>query len=393
MNWRRLLALCTGLLVVVCLPSASPAECPICGQPTVTLSERYARADVALLVEWVSTRPASEKKSDSTTYVIVQAPRGGERAFKPGRRLTIDGYHAGKPGSLVFLMGNENEAGKVQWDHPPLDVTETSFQYIIQAPSGELPTVKRLEYFVRFLEYPDYTIANDAFGEFVNASAADIAAMAGKLPREKIRRWLLDPRISPGRQAGYGLMLGLCGKPEDAGLLEERILDENEERRTGIEGLMVGLMLLKGEPALELLDRSFASKSDSSDGDVFSVITAIRYFWTYGNGSIARPRMVAVMRRFLRDPRVNESAIVDLARWKAWEIQEELRHLYVETDRADEKTRSAIIGYMLAATKDIPQNPDQELPPHAQLAHQALAEFRARDPKLVAKVESGFPSS
>ncbi|HTI50759.1 MAG TPA: hypothetical protein VL475_07405, partial [Planctomycetaceae bacterium] len=177
-------------LVITCLLVGNrPARaCPICGQPTVTLSERYARADAALLVEWVSARPAREGKPDSTTYEIVEVSRAGTETWKKGERLTVEGFHAGKSGNLVFLLGNKTPAGPIKWDHPPLDVTETSFQYIVQAPSPETPRTKRLEYFLRFLEFPDVTIANDAFGEFANAPAEDIFAVAAKLPREKLRR-------------------------------------------------------------------------------------------------------------------------------------------------------------------------------------------------------------
>ena len=41
-----------------------------------------------------------------------------------------------------------------------LAVSETSFQYIVQAPSPEAPAEKRLGYFVKFLEFPDLAIAS-----------------------------------------------------------------------------------------------------------------------------------------------------------------------------------------------------------------------------------------
>src|ERR1700681_2865400 len=60
-----------GLAFVVFAGSAALA-CPICGQPTITLPERLARADVALLVEWVSAQSAQGTAAESTTYEIVQ---------------------------------------------------------------------------------------------------------------------------------------------------------------------------------------------------------------------------------------------------------------------------------------------------------------------------------
>lgn len=364
--------------------------CPICGQPTVTLAERYARADAALLVEWVSAHPARDGQPDSTTYEIVEVPRGGPGTWKKGGRLTVEGFHAGKSGSLVFLLGNKTAAGPVKWDHPPLDVTETSFQYIVQAPGPEAPRVKRLEYFVRFLEFPDVTIANDAFGEFANAPAEDIFAVAGKLPREKLRRWLLDEKTPPGRQAGYGLMLGLCGKEADARLLRERILDDSGERRIGIEGVIVGYLLLTGEEGLQMLEKARLQSAAQEDGEIFPVQVALRYFWTYGKGRIPRARLEEAMRMLVSHPTFAESAITDLARWKDWGIQKRLAGLYGTKGYDDERTRTAIIGFMIASTKDVPKDADTALPPHAVAGAEILRELRARDPALVAKAEKFF---
>jgi hypothetical protein len=369
---------------------AAARACPICGQPTVTLAERYARADAALLVEWVSAQPAREGKSDFTTYEIVEVSRRGKGTWKKGERLSVEGFHAGKPGSLVFLLGNKTAAGPIKWDHPPLDVTETSFQYIVQAPGPEAPLTKRLAYFVRFLEFPDVTIANDAFGEFANAPADDIFAVAGKLPREKLRRWLLDEKTPLGRQAGYGLMLGLCGNAADAPLLEARILDDSGERRIGIEGLIVGYLLLTGEKGLQVVEKARLSGAHQEEGEIFPVQVALRYFWTYGKGRIPRDRLEAAMRRLVDHPTFAESAITDLARWKDWSIQKRLAALYGTNGYDDERTRTAIIGYMIASTKDVPKDAGDALPPHAVEGAEILKQFRAKDPALVAKTEKFF---
>jgi hypothetical protein len=393
--------------LILCLAHGAHA-CPICGQPTVTLAERYARADTALLVEWVSTKADDEGIPDSTTYEIAQVQRAAEGAFEKGERITVDGYHAGKSGSLVLLLGNKTDKGAIKWDYPPLDVTETSFQYVIQAPSPETPRTRRLEYFVRFLEYPDLTIANDAFAEFVNAPSADIFAVASKLPREKLRRWLLDEKTPLNRQAGYGLMLGLCGKKSDgkksngeksdAALLEGRILDESEDRRAGIEGLIVGYLLLTGEKGLERLEATRIRNSRDEPGEAYPVQQALRYFWTYCHDRISRDRVQQAMRHLLSDPTFTENVVVDLARWKDWEIMADLIRLYSLPEYDDPKIKTAIIGFMIAATKDVPKStttevpkvPKEPLPRHATEAAEYLRILTAKDPKLVRRAEQTF---
>src|SRR5262249_44979026 len=154
-------------------------------------AERYARADAALLVEWVSATPAKGKAPEKTTYEIVQAPRDPAGTYKVGERLEVERYAAGKAGNLFLLLGKKGEELGVKWEEA-VPVSETSYQYVVQAPSLETAPEKRLTYFVKFLEYPDLTIANDAFGQFVNAPTKDIVAVADKLPRDNLRRWLSD---------------------------------------------------------------------------------------------------------------------------------------------------------------------------------------------------------
>lgn len=378
-------------VVVLILVGLRTAEaCPICGQPTVTLSERYARAEAALLVSWVSAKVSDAEKVDSTTYEIVEISRAGDGKWKKGERLTVDGYHEGKPGSLVLLMGNKTESGKIKWDNPPVDVSETSYQYIIQAPSPEISISKRLEYFVRFLEYPDPTIANDAFSEFVNAPAEEIAAVASKFPREKLRRWLVDEKLPLARQAGYGLMLGHCGNSDDARFLEKRILDTSGERRFGIEGLMVGYLLLTKEAGLEVIERTKLRNAMGNEGEALAAQVAIRYFWTYGNGSIPRFRLVTAIRILLDNPTLSLTALTDLTRWKDWELQPRLMELYGTKGYDDAEMKTAIINFLIASTKDVPKGAES-VPEHAREAEEFLSRLRERDPKLVAQAEKFFP--
>ena len=158
-----------GLVVAfACGLPAVVTACPICGVPTITLAERYARADTALLVEWVSATAAKGKTAESTTYEIVQVQRDPEDAYRKGERLDVEKFSAGKAGNLFLLLGRKDEKLGIKWEEA-LPVSETSFQYVVQAPSPETAGDKRLPYFVKFLEFPDLTIANDAFGQFVNA--------------------------------------------------------------------------------------------------------------------------------------------------------------------------------------------------------------------------------
>ena len=375
------------------------AACPICGQPTITLSERYARADVALLVEWVSAKTAQGKTPESTTYEIVQVQRDSATTYKPRTRLSIERYIEGKSGNLYFLLGRKDDELGIRWDEPALPVSETSFQYVIQAPSPEAAAETRLAYFVKFLEFADLAIANDAFAEFVNAPTKDIVAIADKLPRDKLRRWLANPATPVNRQAGYGLMLGLCGGPDDARFLSQRIINADPERPFGLDGLTFGYLLLAGEEGLTMIEKSRLANPRVADGDLYPAIKAIEYYWSSGNGRIPKARLQAAMQLLLDRPALAETAITTLARWKDWSVQARLMQLYGTKDYDVESTKKVIIGYMIASTKDIPKaSPandapvnDRDSPPrHVVVGLKNLEELRQREPKLVVEAEKFF---
>lgn len=393
-NLRRFSVLCravvAGFALLALSSAASVTACPICGQPTITLTERLARADVALLVEWVSAKPAKDAAAESTTYEIVQVHRDALEKYKVGETVSVNQLTSGKAGNLFLLMGQKDEKLGVKWElGPALAVSETSYQYIIQAPSSETPAEKRLAYFIKFLEFPDLTIANDAFAQFVNAPTKDIYAVASKLPREKLRAWLGDPKTPVNRRSGYGLMLGMCGNADDARFLAQQIAATDADNSSGIEGITFGYLLLGGEGALATIEKTRLANQDLSDGEVYAAALAIRYFWSYGNGTISLARMREAMRQLLDRPALAEIAIVDLARWKDWSLQARLMDLYKSEDQADRKLKEAIIHYMIACTKDVPKE-GKESPAHVAAAKKHLAELRALDPQLVASGEKNF---
>jgi len=378
-----------ALALIFSVGSAALA-CPICGQPTITLPERLARADVALLVEWVSAKPAKDAAAESTTYEVVQAHRDGTGKFQVGESVTVGQLTPGKAGNLFLLMGQKDDKLGIKWEiGPALAVTETSYQYIIQAPSPEAPAEKRLAYFVKFLEFPDLTIANDAFSQFVNAPTKDIAAVAGKLPRERIRNWLADPNTPVTRQSGYGLMLGLCGGPDEARFLERQIANIDPERQIGIEGVMFGYLLLAGEQGLAVIEKAYLANPRASDDKVYPAYQATRYYWSYGNGKISRPRLQKAMRNLLDQQTYSELAIITLAEWKDWSLHERLMQLYGSRSQSESSTKTTIIKYMIASTKDVAKD-ERELPAHAVAGRKCLDELRERDPKLVAATEKYF---
>lgn len=384
--------------------------CPFCSAPSLTLSEQLTAADAAVLVQWVDGKMPTEKSAGTTTYSIVEVSRG-PKDLKKDEKLTVPRYRAGKKGDLFLLFGTKEK--EIDWSSP-LEVTEATYQYIVQAPSPESPTTKRLEYFLKFLEYSDQLVSNDAYGEFANAPYEDIVKIRDKMDREKIRKWVAASETSPTRLGLYGLLLGLCGNDKDALLMRAKIEEETQDFRLGIDGLISGYLLLTGEKGLEAIDKSKLSNKKAPFSETYAAMQALRFMWTYGNGRISKERLRQSMRELLDRPELADLVVADLARWEDWSVQERLMKLYGEGDYAIPSVKRAIVRYLLTAAKvqppkvevaktDEPKegeakkdepaavkpNPD-ELPESAVQARANLDKLREKDLKTVKEAERFF---
>ena len=437
--WKFLAAITAVAFLMTTAAASAARSCPFCSAPSLTLAEQMAQADAAVLVQWVGGKKATDKTAGETVYEIRQIVRNHKNELKVEGRVTLPRYRESKVGDLFLLVGSKGTT--IEWASP-LEVTETSFNYVAQAPSPEVPMSKRLAYYVKFLEYPDQMISNDAYGEFANAPYADITQLSEKLPREKVRGWITNKETPATRMGLYGLLIGLCGNQDDSKVLEKKILEKTEDFRLGIDGLMSGYLLLTGDKGLSVLDEHKLKNRDVPFSETYAAMQALRFMWKYSEGRIEKSRLRASMRILLDRPELADLVIADLARWKDWEIQDRLMELYVLAlasdsndkgdDEADDKgnneaddraadlqkaleciaardpkmkvdvaepfnvpsIKRAIIRYMLVSTKDVPDEAtsgeDSVIPEHATKGKKYVDVLRQLDPKTVAQAERFF---
>jgi len=381
-----------SILAVVsatCWPVNRAEACPFCGAAQMTLSEQLAAADAAVLVQWSSGVKDEADKPGTTTYQIKEVVKGPKTTTKE-QKITLDRFRAAKPGELFFILGTDMGEGKgVEWGSP-LEVTETSYQYMAQAPSPEAPPAKRLAYFLKFLEFSDPIISNDAFAEFANAQYKDVEQLASQLPRDLIRKWINNPETQATRLGLYGMMIGLCGDDSDAEMLEKRILVKTDEFRLGIDGLMGGYLLIKKDKGLDVLDEHKLKNKKIPFSETFAAMQALRFMWTYGTGRIEPERLRQSMRILLERPEMADLVIADLARWKDWSIQDKLMSMYGEGEYNIPSIKRAIIRYMLVSSKDTATSAAAKVPDHVGKGAKLLDELRKKDPKTVSEAERFF---
>ncbi|MCA9069307.1 MAG: hypothetical protein KDA84_10310, partial [Planctomycetaceae bacterium] len=286
MNVRGNWWLVISLALVLVLASRSPA-CEFCTAPSVTLSEQRDQAAAVLYVKWLAVRPSEVEfkpglsvriQPARTEYEIVEVLVDRLGRFKNTTHIFIPGSHSSSPKTTFLLLASANESG-LTWQ-TALPVTSESVRYVSELPESTLPTSARLKYFLNHLESEDVMIANDAYGEFALASFSEIRKMRQSLPRKKIRQWVTDETTAVNRLGLYGMLLGLCGEEDDARLMAKHIQKPTtpDEIRLGIDGIMAGYLLLKGEEGLPLIEEAMLKKgSQPNYSEVFAAMKAIEF--------------------------------------------------------------------------------------------------------------------
>lgn len=374
-------ALLRAAAVVLSLAVAAWA-CPFCSAPEMTLAEQFYQADLAILAKWTGGEPAKGDKAGTTEYEIVEIARDPLKSLKAGDPLTLPRHRAGKAGDLCLLLGTKGTA--VEW--VPFDVTEEGYKYISQSPPIQKPAAERLKYYVKHLESKDPMVAADAYGEFAMANYKDLLAIRDQLPHDTIRRWVEAPDTPTIRLGLYGLMLGVCGTPDDAAMMEKKIVVSTQDYRLGIDGVMGGYLLLTGEKGLQLIEKTKFQDEKVPFSELFAALQAVRFMRGYGTDRIPEERLKASLRLLLDRVDIADIIIADLARWKDWTVQDRLMEMFESEKYSVPSIRRAIVRYMHACTKDMPKDATAK-PDHVANAEKHLAQLRESDPKLVKDVE------
>lgn len=385
-NNRVFLALICGLIVFAQTPALT--ACPFCSAPSLTLTEQLSQSDVAVLAQWTEAEKGTLEKAGKTVFEVKEIVRQSDKdKLKVGDQITINRHRPGKKGNLFLLLGTKG--AEVDWGDP-IEVTETSFHYISQAPAPEEKTSKRLKYFLKFLEYPDQMISNDAYAEFANAPYEEITPLSKEMPREKIRKWIINPDTPVTRIGLYGLLLGLCGTGEDVSFMEQKINEPTKEFRLGIDGVISGYLLLTGADGLDKIDETKFVPKDVAFSETYAAMQALRFMWTYGDGRIDKERLRKSMRLLLDRPELTDLVVADLARWDDWSVLDRLMDMYGTGDYDIPSIKRAIVRYLLVASKGKNKKGGGPDAATAEKAKKLLDKLRKEDPKTVQSAERFF---
>lgn len=382
---------------LACSLEASASKlCPFCDAPSLTMSEQVGQSEHLMLARWIGGEKPTNETAGTATFRILDVARSADGVFKKDMELELPQYIIGKEELFYVLMGPSTRL--VDW-HVPAPATESAWDYVSQLPPLETEPekqIERLAYFLDYLQHPELMVSNDAYAEFAAAPYEVITPLKDRMPREEIRTWLMDPKTPVTRIGLYGLLLGLCGKDEDATAMEHKIMHPESEFRLGIEGVMSGYLLIKGEAGLEFLEQNKMHATTYVDAagkekklpfsEVYATMQTLRFMWTYEPDRISKGRLKQSMRSLLERPELADLVIADLARWKDWEIQDRLMEMYDQKEFQIPSIKRAIVRYFFYCGKDVPRNDDGttgDPPAHAVKAQKNLQALEEKDPRTV----------
>lgn len=374
------------------LPIANASMCPFCDAPSLTLAEEIDQSAHVLLAKWIGGTDPTDVSAGTAEFEILEVAESEDDAFEVGQTIKLPQYLAGDKKAQYLLMGPSTRV--LDWQIPR-EVSKAGWKYLSDLPSPVTSPdgkIKRLRYFVEYLQHSELAISNDAYGEFASAKYDTIKALREEFPREKLTEWIAHPDTPVTRMGLYGLLLGLCGDDASAAAMEKKILTPETSFRLGIEGVISGYLLIKGEDGLKVLENKIIKSTTwtSSDGEVkkvpfsevFAVMQALRFMWTYEPDRISKDRLKQAMHELLERPELSDLVIADLARWQDWSKQDRLMAMYDEEDYAIPSVKRAIIRYMFFASQQTVAD-SEELTDLAKVATKNLNQLELKDPKTV----------
>ena len=160
--------------------------------------------------------------------------------------------------------------------------------------------------------------------------------------RVRCRVRIRQPAAEHQRDLGLGLRLDRTRRVEHAAIRD--VVPDSEEDANG-------LLVLDGESGLQLIEEHILSRANSPRGDALHAVTALRFYYEFGK-QIDKARLAQAMSLLLDRTDTVATAIVDLARWEAWQFLPRVVSLAKQEPPVDAQSDRAIAGFLTRCPLD-----------------------------------------
>ena len=383
MSYRWLASALVAALIVTATPSVGPA-CPFCVSQGTTLAGEVAQADFILYGTLGNAVPAGGGFGGGTTDLTIDMVIKPHDVVKGKKVITIPRYVPPAPNGdkmkyLVFFNHNPADGSIDPYRGESVSAESKLPEYLkgaIDVRGKDAAT--RLQYFFNHLEDKDSVISTDAYSEFAMADYKEIRQVAQKLSAAKLLTWLKDPNTRPTRYGLYGLLIGHCGKAEDAKVIRAVLDDPERSYSSGLDGLVTGYIMLDPKAGWDyLLDMVKNTKNEFPVR--YAGLKTVRFFWEFRPDIVPPTQSITAMKVLMEQADLADLPIEDLRKWKVWEVSPlVLGYADKESHNQFPIVNRAILKYAIAASAADPKN---------TAAVEFVKKARAKDAKKVEFLE------
>ncbi|MBX9582060.1 MAG: hypothetical protein K2X87_17280 [Gemmataceae bacterium] len=375
-------------VIATLLLAGLAAACPFCSPSGETLAGEVNQAD---FIVYGTLSNAQQDTSDPTAFnkgttdLSIDLVIKDHELLKGKKAITLPKYLPAdaKLKHLVFVKVYNGQFDAYRGVGVPADSKLPEYMKGAMAARGKEP-VARLGYFFDYLESPELDISSDAYGEFGYADYKEVRAFAEARKKDRAKAaqvlgWLKDPNTRPNRYGLYGLMLGDCGRPEDAKALRALLDDPKRSYTSGLDGVIAGYVLLDPKAGWDfLLGVVGDAKRDFSER--YAGLRTVRFFRESRPDVVDKGKVLAAMTTLLAQPDLADLPVEDLRKWGVWEMTPTVLGLAAkESHNTIPIVNRAVLKFALAAAAADPKN---------AAAAEFVSQARAKDPKKVEFLES-----
>lgn len=358
----------TGLWTSLAPVAEANETCPFCSAVSQTLRQEMKSMDAVVLAEI-----AGSGQTETDAQFKVLEVLKGEKHIQPNQTIQASYFGTAPKGSKFLVMAVDPP--ELLWSSP-LPVSAKAIDYIKAITALPDNQKAQLEFYLQYLENPESLLSRDAYDEFAQAPYPDVVTLKSKLNRDNLVKWIQDANMPPDHKRLYLVMLGICGKAEDAAMIEKMLRSDDPNQRAGLDAMIACYVTLKGGEGLKLIDELFLANKKSPYADTYSAIMALRFHGTDGN-VVEKQRVLKSMHLILGRPELADLVIPDLARWEDWSQIDTLVTLFKTADDKSSWVRVPVINYLRAC-------------PLPEAANQ-LGELEKIDPAAFKRATSFFP--
>ena len=352
-SFPRLSTTLSLVIVSLCLfigqQAIAMAMCPFCSAVALTFTEQINEQQVAIVAKLIETpEPPTTDSYDfpDGKFEIVGVLKGDD-VVTTGMTFKTQLVGVYPVGQKFLVMGQG--APDITWT-TPVKASERVFEYLSEIRKLPKSGPERLVFFQKYFEDKEKILAFDAYDEFAAAPYLELEAMKDQMQREKLLEYIQSPKTTVNRRRLYFTLLGVCGQPEDAKMLEGLIRSDSRKQQAGLDALVGCYLKLVGKKGLPLIVEKFLDNDDADYVDLTNVMEALRFITTETD-VLSTDDIVPAVRTILDHPKHSDIVIEDLARWGDWSVMDKLVKQFKEVDEESTWQRVPIIAYLLECPK------------------------------------------